>query len=156
MQPFVDFCLSPAVFSLTPFVSFGIIGLAAEVQPKILLYPPPLATFPSIAVSIIGTCAQQRTSPGTDDGVLASRNERVSSSMLCYRWVDARALDVSRPCTCPLLHRLLQAAGAAWLFRDGLHALSALHAAGLVAYGLRLVLFCRWRDSLACFQNRRK
>ncbi|CAM9399588.1 unnamed protein product [Pylaiella littoralis] len=50
----------------------------------------------------------------------------------------------------------LQAAGAAWLFRDSLHTLSALHAAGLVAYGLRLVLFCRWRDSLSCFQNRRK
>lgn len=49
-----------------------------------------------------------------------------------------------------------QAAGAAWLFRDGLHTLSALHAAGLVAYGLRLVLFCRWRDSLSCFQNRKK
>ncbi|CAN0003933.1 unnamed protein product, partial [Ectocarpus sp. 13 AM-2016] len=50
----------------------------------------------------------------------------------------------------------LQAAGAAWLFRDNLHTLSALHAAGLVAYGLRLASFCGWRDSLSCFQNRRK
>ncbi|CAN0368331.1 unnamed protein product, partial [Laminaria digitata] len=50
----------------------------------------------------------------------------------------------------------IQAAGAAWIFRDGLHTLSALHVAGLVAYGLRLVLFCRWRDSLSSFQNRRK
>ncbi|CAN0395141.1 unnamed protein product [Ectocarpus sp. 8 AP-2014] len=50
----------------------------------------------------------------------------------------------------------LQAAGAAWLFRDNLHTLSALHAAGLVAYGLRLASFCGWRDTLSCFQNRRK
>ncbi|CAB1106154.1 unnamed protein product [Ectocarpus sp. CCAP 1310/34] len=50
----------------------------------------------------------------------------------------------------------LQAAGAAWLFRDKLHTLSALHAAGLVAYGLRLASFCGWRDTLSCFQNRRK
>lgn len=65
-------------------------------------------------------------------------------------------LKGSAPFAVGNINDFLQAAAAAWLFRDGLHTLSALHVAGLVAYGLRLVLFCRWRDTLPSFQDLRK
>ncbi|CAM9344739.1 unnamed protein product [Choristocarpus tenellus] len=54
------------------------------------------------------------------------------------------------------LSMFAQAALGLWLFRDTLTLLQALHTGGVLAYGLRLSLFCLWREGLESFQKRPK